>query len=207
MKVMQTTILKNLAGLVLGLLAVLATTAPGANAKHGAGAPPAPPAAVIAHLELDGTSVGQMSLRDEGGTQYLYLGQNSKDGVAIVDVSKPSQPSIVKHMAWPDQASTGKFKMVGGGLALAEARNTATAEAAPRAETLTVMDLSDAANPRTILSFSGVTSSLVDEAHNLVFITNSEGLWILKHQPEQAIAPETRGCLTADAFNEFANCQ
>jgi len=130
-----------------------------------------------------------------------------KEGFAIVDVTKPNQPNVIKREAWPNEASAGKLQMVGGGLALVEAPDAATAETVSRPETLKVLDLSDPTNPRTILSFSGVTSTLADDARNLVYITNSDGLWILKHQPEQAMPSETRGCLSEDVFNEFASCQ
>ncbi len=117
---------------------------PSANAKHEL--PPArQPAAVIAHLALPGASVSQLVLQEYGGKQYLYVAQASKQGFAIVDVTKPSQPNVIKRAAWPNKASTGKLQVVGGQLALAEAADTATVES--RTETLTVLDLS---NPRTI---------------------------------------------------------
>jgi ferredoxin-NADP reductase len=41
---------------------------------------------------------------------------------------------------------------------------------------------------------------------NLVYITNSDGLWILKHQPEQGMSSATRGCSSEDASNDLASC-
>jgi hypothetical protein len=96
--------------------------------------------------------------------------------------------------------------MVAGRLALAEAPDTATAETVSSTETLRVLDLSDPANPRTILTFSRVTSTLADDERNLVYITNSDGLWILKHQPEQGISSAIRGCSSEDASNDLASC-
>jgi hypothetical protein len=206
MKIIHKAIVRNLAGAAL-ILAFLAATAPSADAGHRAGKPAVQPAPVIAHLPLGGASVSQMFVREQGGIQYLYLGQTSKDGVAIVDVTKPNQPSMVKRLAWPNEASNGKFQILGGGLALAKAPDTAEVEAASRTENLMVLDLSDPANPRTIRSFSGVTSTLADDSRNLLYIANSEGLWILKHRPEQATSSEPRGCLSGDALHEIANCQ
>jgi len=99
------------------------------------------------------------------------------------------------------------LQMVGGRVAFAEAPETSTEEAVSRTETLNVLDLNDPANPRTILSLSGVTSTLTDDARNLVYITNSDGLWILKVQPEQATFDEPHACLTEDATNDLASCQ
>jgi hypothetical protein len=189
------------------LLLAFFVAVPGVNAKHRADKPAVQPALVIAHLPLEGGSVNQMFLREQGGIQYLYLGESSKDGLAIVDVTKPNQPSIIKHMAWPNERSTGRLQLVGDRLALAETPDSAMAETVSQTGTLTLIDLSDPANPRTIQSFSGVTGTLADDARNLVYIANNEGLWILKHKPDQAEFSARRGCVTADAFNEFANCQ
>jgi hypothetical protein len=205
MKVVPKSSVQNPTSVVLALLACFAAISPSASAKHGPVKPAVQPAAVIAHMALPGASVSQLVLQEHDGKQYLYVGEDSKQGFAIVDVTKPSQPNIIKREAWPNKASTGKLQMVGGQLALAEAADTATPES--RTETLTVLDLSDPANPRTILTFTGVTSTLADDARNLVYITNSEGLWILKHQPEQAKPSEIRGCRSEDATNELASCQ
>lgn len=205
MKVVRKSIVQNPTRAALALLACFVAISPSASAKHGAVKPAVQPAAVIAHLALPGASVSQLVLQEYDGKQYLYVGEVSKQGFAIVDVTTPSQPNIIKREAWPNKASTGKLQMVGGQLALAEAADTATAES--RTETLTVLDLSDPANPRTILTFTGVTSTLADDARNLVYITNSEGLWILRHQPEQAAPSEIRGCRSEDATNELASCQ
>jgi hypothetical protein len=193
-------------GIALLLLALFVVE-PGANAKHRADKPAVQPALVIAHLPLEGASVNQIVLLEQRDTQYLFLGEASKDGLAIVDVTKPNQPSIIKRMAWPNEGSTGKLQMVGDRLALAETPETVVAETVSQPGTLTLLDLSDPANPRIIQSFSGVTSTLADDARNLVYITNNEGLWILKHQPDLAASSVPRGCLTEDAFNEFAHCQ
>jgi hypothetical protein len=207
MKVVSRSIVQNHASAALALLAFLVAISPSVNAKHRAVKPAVQPATVIAHLELRGASVSHLVLQEHGNKQYLYVEQASKEGFAIVDVTKPNQPNVIKREAWPNEASTGEFRMVGGGLALAEALDTPTAENASRTQTLHVLDLSDPANPRTVLSFPGVTSTLADDPRNLVYITNSEGLWILKHQPEYATYSEPRGCLSEDAFNEFASCQ
>jgi hypothetical protein len=188
------------------LLTFFAAAAPGADAKHHPDKPAAQPAVVVAHLPLGGASVNQIFLREQGGMQYLYLGEASKDGLAIVNVTTPNQPSIVRLMAWPNEGSTGKLQMVGDRLALAETPDSAAAETVARTS-LTVLDLSDPANPRTIQTFSGVTGTLTDDARNLVYITNSDGLWILKHQPAQAASAMPRGCLSGDASNELASCQ
>jgi hypothetical protein len=207
MSVIHKTMARGLAGAAFVHLALFAATAPYAEARHRADKPAAQPVSVIAHLPLAGDSVNEIFLQEQGGAEYLYLGQGSQGGVAIVDVTKPSEPSIIKRMAWPNQASNGKFEVVGHGLAIAGAADNATAETPTRGRTLVVLDLSDPRDPKAILSLSGVTGTLADDARSLVYITNSDGLWILKHPPEPSISSETRRCLSEDAFNELASCQ
>jgi hypothetical protein len=206
MKVANKSMVRNKLTAVAALLAGLAAISPNAGAKHRA-APPTPElASVIAHLSLPGITVRQLDLLQNGNKQYLYIEELSKNGFAIVDVTKPGQPDVIKSEAWSDEASTGKLQLVSGRLALAEASD-ATMESVFRIETLKVLDLSDPANPRTILTFSGVTSTLADDAHNLLYITNGEGLWILKHQPEQTMSSAIRLCSSEDASNDSASCQ
>jgi hypothetical protein len=48
-------------------------------------------------------------------------------------------------------------------------------------QSLRLLDLSDPANPRTLQTFEGVSSLLLDDGRNLIYITNGDGLWILSH--------------------------
>jgi hypothetical protein len=48
-------------------------------------------------------------------------------------------------------------------------------------QSLRLLDLSDPANRRTLQTFEGVSSLLLDDGRNLIYITNGEGLWILSH--------------------------
>jgi hypothetical protein len=207
MKVISKSIVQNQAAAVAALLAFFVVISPGASAKHRAAKLAPQPASVIAHLALPGAAVSQLELQQHGNQQYLYVEQAFKQGFAVVDVTKPDQPNVIRNEAWPNQASTGKLQLVSARLALAEAPDTATAESNSSTETLNVLDLSDPANPRTILTFSGVTSTLADDARSLVYITNSEGLWILKHQSEQEMSSQTHACSSEDASNDVASCQ
>jgi hypothetical protein len=207
MKVVNKSIGQKHASAAAAVLAIFVAISPGASAKHRAAKPVLEPATVIAHLPLTGAAVSQLVLQQHGSKQYLYVEQASKEGIAIVDVTKPDQPNVIRSESWPNEASSGRLQMVGGRLGLAEASETAAAETVARTETLKVLDLSDPANPRTILTFAGVTSTLADDARNLVYITNSEGLWILKHQSEQAMPSERHACRSEDASNDATGCQ
>jgi hypothetical protein len=207
MKVVSKSIAQKQVAALAALLAFFVVMSPGASAKHRAAKSALPPATVVAHMTLHGATVSKLQLQQHGNKQYLYVERASEEGFAIVDVTKPDQPNIIKSEAWPDQASIGKLQMVSGRLALAEAPDSSTAETVSSTETLKVLDLSDPANPRTIVTFSGVTSTLTDDARSLVYITNSEGLWILKHQSEQEMSSQTHVCASEDASNDVTSCQ
>ena len=193
----------------LALVACLAAMAPAASAAHRTDTPSEQPATVLAHVPLAGSTTIQMDLQENGGRQYLYIGANSSQGVTVVDVTNPSRPSVNRRFAWPNHASTGRLQLVSAGLALAEgpAGGSAPATSLPLPTTVNVLDMSDPANPPAVLTFAGVTSTLNDEAHNVVYITNSEGLWIVRNNAALRESAKSYTCTSDDAYNDVAGCQ
>lgn len=150
------------------------------------------PATVIAHLPLPHATGNQMLLQKEEGKQYLYVQQASKQGFMVVDVSKPEKPSLLKRTAQSNQATAGNLEMVTPKIAIAEApeknATTLTSSTHPT-ETVRVLDLSDPRNPKTIQEFDGVTGLLPDGGHGLIYLTNNEGLWILRYSRASLLEP------------------
>lgn len=176
---------------LLALLTLFALLAPGAFAKKDKDKPKqaGSTARVIAHLPLEGAVARQMFLQVQGGKQYLYIDQGAKQGYAVVDVTKPSSPSVVKHV------EAGKLRAVGSGIAITETPEGDTsktvARSHPPTESVKILDTSDPANPRTVQTFTGVTSVLQDAGRNLIYLTNDEGLWIVTSPPER-LQPERK---------------
>jgi len=185
MKTTHKVSVQKLASAALALLTLFVARAPGAMAKPR---PAKQPATVIGHLLLAGAAVRQMFVEERGSKQYLYIEQASQEGFVIIDVTKPSQPKFIQQVAWPNQASAGKLQMIGVGLALAIAADGEAGRLGRDypTQSVKVLDLTDPANPQTLQSFSGVTSMVADDGRDLIYIANSEGLWILKQkqQPE-----------------------
>jgi len=159
--------------------------------------PPAPkptdlPATVIAHLPLPQATGSQMLLQKENGKQYLYVQQAGKQGFMVVDVSKPEIPSLLKRTAESNQATSGNLEMVSPDIAIAEApektSSTLTSNSHPT-ETVRVLDLSDPKNPKTLETFNKVTSLLPDGGHGLIYLTNNDGLWILRYNRPSRFEP------------------
>jgi hypothetical protein len=150
------------------------------------------PATVIAHLPLPQATGNQMLLQKEEGKQYLYVQQASKQGFMVVDVSKPEKPSLLKRTAQSNQATAGDLEMVTPNVAIAEAPErkpgTLTSSNHPT-ETVRLLDLSDPRNPKTIQEFNRVTSLLPDGGHGLIYLTNDEGLWILRYSRAAFLEP------------------
>jgi hypothetical protein len=156
-------------GILLTLLAVICL-ASGATGQE--------PTKVISHLTLPGTAVRQMFLQQHQGKQYLYLQQGAH--FTVVDVTDPKNPTIIERVR-----SQGTLESIQSGLVLTmapEKGSTAEQPGSVPTQVVNVMDLSDPKHPRTIQTFSGVTSILPDDTRKLVFIANNKGLTVLSHE-------------------------
>jgi hypothetical protein len=160
--------------------------------------PPKPtdlPATVIAHLPLPQATGSQMLLQKEDAKQYLYVQQSAKQGFMIIDVTKPEKPALLKRTAESNQATAGNLEMVSPDVAIAEAPektpSTLTSSSHPT-ETVRVLDLSDPRNPKTLETFNKVTSILPDGGHGLIYVTNNEGLWILRYDRPALLEPSKK---------------
>lgn len=150
------------------------------------------PAEVIAHLPLPQATGAEMLLQKEDRRQYLYIQQAAKQGFMVVDVTKPERPELVKRSTRPNQPTAGNLQMVTPDIAIAEAPEktpaTLTSNVHP-AQTVRVLDLSDPKNPKTLQEFTGVTSVLPDGGHGLIYLTNNEGLWVLRYNRPALLEP------------------
>lgn len=150
------------------------------------------PATIIAHLPLPQPTGREMLLQKENGKQYLYLQQASKQGFMIVEVTKPDLPNLLKRTAQANQATSGNLEMVSPDVAIAQAPertpSTLTSNEHPT-ETVRVLDLSDPRNPKTLETFNKVTGILPDSGHGLIYLTNDDGLWILRYSRPARFEP------------------
>ena len=133
-----------------------------------------------------------MLLQRENGKHYLYVQQAAKQGFMVVDVSNPEKPSLLKRTAESNQSTSGNLEMLSPDVAIAEAPEktptTLTSSNHPT-ETVRVLDLSDPHNPKTLETFNKVTSLLPDGGHSLIYLTNNDGLWILRYNHPTLLEP------------------
>jgi hypothetical protein len=176
--------------LLVSLMPVLCGAA--LSAEQPVAKPTDVPATVIAHLPLPQATGSQMLLQKENAKQYLYVQQAGKQGFMIVDVSKPEKPSLLQRTAESNQATSGNLEMVSPNVAIAKApektAGTLTSSSHPT-ETVRVLDLSDPRNPKTLETFNKVSSILPDGGHGLIYLTNDEGLWILRYNHPSLLEP------------------
>jgi len=176
--------------LLLSLLPVFCAVA--LSSEQPAPKPTDVPATVIAHLPLPQPTGSQMLLQKENAKLYLYVQQSAKQGFMVVDVSKPEKPSLLKRTTESNQSTSGNLEMVAPGVAIAEAPEktpTTLSSSNHPTETVRVLDLSDPRNPKTLETFTKVTSLLPDSAHSLIYLTNNEGLWILRYNHPSLLEP------------------
>ncbi len=150
------------------------------------------PATVIGHLALPQATGSEMMLQKEHGKEYLYVQQAAKPGYMVVDVSHPETPSLLKRAPGSNQATEGDLKMVTPTVAIAEApeKTPETLSSSKHAtETVRVLDLSDPKDPKTLETFTNVTSTLADGRHGLLYVANNDGLWILRYNHPWMIEP------------------
>ena len=150
---------------------------------------------VVAHLPLPGSAVRQIFLQQENGKQYLYLQQNVH--FTVVDVTDPKNPRIVDRVA-----SEGKLTDVGAGVAIA-VQSDQSGQASVPTQTIRLVDVSDPKNPHTAKKFDGVTSVYSEDGRKLIYLTNSEGLWVIKHYETFRLPL----CTSESEENSVAQCQ
>jgi|SRR5579862_5940927 len=150
------------------------------------------PATVIAHLPLPRPTGSQMLLQKNNGKTYLYVQQAARQGFMIVDVSKPETPFVLKGNAEVAQATAGNLEMVSPDVAIAsepeKKPNTLTSTNHPTSN-VRVLDMSDPKNPKVAQEFDGVTSVLPDGGHGLIYLTNNDGLWVLRYRKPALLEP------------------
>jgi hypothetical protein len=182
-------------GCVLALPLVLLLASLASASEPTVSKPTDVPAIVIAHLRLPQATASEMLLQKENGKQYLYVQQAAKQGFMIVDVSKPEQPNLLKRTAEQNQATAGHLQIVSPDVAIAEAPEktpTTLSSSSHPTETVRVLDLSDPGNPKTLETFNNVTGLLPDGRHGLIYLTNNDGLWILRYNRPALLEPEKK---------------
>jgi hypothetical protein len=150
---------------------------------------------VLTHIPIPGSPVRQIFLQQDNGKQYLYLQQNVH--FTVVDVTDPKNPKIVERVA-----AGGKLEEVGAGLAIA-IKSDSPGQGSVPTQTVKLLDLTDPKNPRTVKQFDGVTSVFSEDGRKLIYLTNGDGLWVVKHSESHPLPM----CNSESWQEPIAQCQ
>ena len=93
----------------------------------------------------------------------------------MVDVTDPKKPQIVERVG-----SEGHITDVGAGLVIA-VQSDHSGQAPVSTQTVRLINISDPKNPHTVKTLTAVTSIYSDDGRKLIYLTNNQGLWIVKH--------------------------
>lgn len=174
--------MKILSRLALGMLLGATVLAIGGYAKDKHPKPdPKDTIDVIGHISLSGSPVVRFESTQHYSSYYLYAERGSGTNVTLVDVTTPAQPSILTDVPYAPDAKAQSLLVVAGTAALVDSSAPASGSA-PSTQTLRIMDFSDAQHPKVAREFTGVTAVGREDSRGLIFIANSEGIWILRKQ-------------------------
>lgn len=133
---------------------------------------------VIAHIPLSGGPVVQLISGSHWRRDYLYLDQGSKNSISIFDVTNPAAPKLAGSLDLAGPQANGTVNAVVGNAVM-----VASSTPVPVKQTVTLMNVADPEHPKVTQQFSGVTSILKDTSRSLVYLTNPDGLWVLRLDP------------------------
>jgi hypothetical protein len=157
---------KGLGRLAVAIVAIgVAATGSAVNAKPNSNKTADMPANVVAHIQISGGPVTRMLLVKKNGKEYLLLGLDSPTSVAIFDVSSPGQPQAINTTPGAAGASSVEVKLIADTLALFGTSDAVTASLS---------------NAKEIRDLTGVTASMKDKVRGLIYVTNGDGLWVVK---------------------------
>jgi hypothetical protein len=168
--------------MILGASLLVGIARPAA-AEKGGFTPPAPDRIdVIAHFPLSGGPVTHLTVGAHWQNNYLYLDRGGESPVSILDVTNPAAPAAAGELDVPKEEAGGKLSAVVGTAALIASSPSAAAQQATK-QIVTILSFADPEHPTVVRQFPGVTAMLKDTSRDLIYLINSDGLWVLRVEP------------------------
>jgi hypothetical protein len=139
---------------------------------------------VIAHIAISGGPVVQVTAGDHWQHSYLYVDHGSSGTIDIFDVTDPAAPKAAGTLNLNEPTNETVSAVVG------KAMLVTSAPSLPVPQTVTILSFADPEHPRVAQQFSGVTAILKDMPANLIYLTNPDGLWVLRLDPAKDVQLE-----------------
>jgi len=137
---------------------------------------------VIAHIPLSGGPVTQLTAGAHWQKNYLYVDHGSNSPVAVLDVTNPAAPATAGELEVPKQEAGGTLSAVVGTAALMTSAAPAPMQQTA-AETVSILSFAEPQHPTVARRFPGVTAMLKDSARDLIYLADSNSLWVLRVEP------------------------
>ena len=134
---------------------------------------------VVGHVPLTGHAVTRFVATQHYSSYYLYA-EHDGGQLTLLDVTHTARPVVVAEVSAALTDPSASLYAVAGTAALVT-DGVETVSAAPKGQTVRIMDFSDPLHPKVAREFKEVTAITRDDRRGLIFVANGEGIWIL-HQ-------------------------
>lgn len=131
---------------------------------------------VDSHIPLTDGPVARFVTTERNGRSYVYAERAAGKGTTLIDVTQPEHPKVLGEVSG---AQAESLVTVAGTAALASSAPAPVRTAAPAAQTIQILDLSNPASPKVTRRFEGVTAVQKLPGRGLILLANGEGIWIL----------------------------
>ncbi len=132
---------------------------------------------VVGHVAISGP-ITQLLPTQHFSSFYLYAEHEPGKALTLIDVTKANDPTVVNSLPYPADAASGNLVAVAGMAGLAVDRQGPSKPARP--SVVRIMNFADPSHPKVAREFAGVTAITTDNRRRLIFLADSEGIWILR---------------------------
>ena len=134
---------------------------------------------LVGHLPLAETTVSYISAASDSHRQLLQLTDEAQRTLTVVDVTVPEQPKLVEQAQLPADLANSALQTRIGDTALFAATDSPSSDHRD-SRSITLVDFANPSNPKTVQKFESVTAVWMDSDRELIYLANSDGLWILQ---------------------------
>jgi hypothetical protein len=134
---------------------------------------------VVGHIPPSSRPITRFTSTEHYSSYYLYAEHDAGKDITLIDVTRAAQPAVLADVPYAPDGGSERLVSVAGTAALVSTQQDNLAAARPP-QTLRIMDFSDPQHPKIAREFTGVTAIGGDDQRGLVFVANSEGIWILQ---------------------------
>lgn len=181
----------------VALLSVLWSAGPmlaGEHHQKKVNAPATDSINVVGHLAIQGGAITAIRTSEYWKRNYVELQDPLHGTLTIVDVTNAAKPCFDKQFKIPEPLDHANLEaLVGSTALLTDQPSQSTATVTPRS--VSIVSFADPTNPRVVQQFANVTAIRADPQRGLIYLVNSDGLWVLQQHPASNLEVEraTRG--------------